>query len=187
MTRHPRLALVCNALGFQCVWFATVAGAGAGHGWAGPLAAALFAFLTVAFFGRARADLLLLAVAIPFGFLLDTLWVKLGLMRFAEPWPLAGWAPVWILALWVGFTMTVNHSLAGLADRLWLAVALGAAGGPLAYFAAERAFGAVELLAPTGVVILALGAAWAATVPMLLVLGQRLQPTPPAVGVAGVH
>lgn len=187
MSRHPRLALVCNALGFQCVWFATVAGAGAGHGWAGPLAAVVFAALTVAFFGRARADLLLLAFALPFGFLLDSLWVKTGLMRFVEPWPLLEWAPAWILALWVGFTMTVNHSLAGLADRLWLAIALGAVGGPLAYFAAERAFAAVEFLAPTWLVFSALGAAWAASVPLLLLLGQRLQRSRPADGVAGAN
>lgn len=168
------LARLANALGFQGVWFATVAGAGSGRPWLGPLAALLFAVLTLAASSERRSDLVLVALAIPFGFAMDSVWVRLGLMEFASPWPSTDWAPAWILALWVGFALTVNHSLSYVCERPALAAVLGAVAGPLAYVAAERAFGAVALTAPTAVVVGILGAAWALTVPLLGLAAQRV-------------
>lgn len=168
-----RWAQVANALGFQCVWFATVAGAGSGRPWAGPLAVAVFAALTLATSNARRSDLGLLAIALPFGFVLDSIWVRLGLLEFAHAWPAEDWAPMWILSLWAGFALTINHSLSAVCQRPALAVTLGAIGGPLAYFAAERGFGAVALTAPTSVVIGLIGAAWAVTVPLLAMAAMR--------------
>lgn len=175
-----RMALVANALGFQCVWFATVAGAGSGRPWTGPLAVAIFALLTLALSGQRRADASLLAIVLPFGFALDSVWVGLGLLEFAHSWPSPDWAPLWILSLWAGFALTINHSLAAICQRPALAVTLGAIGGPLAYLAAERGFGAVSLAAPTSVVIGAIGAAWAVTVPLLALAAARVAPHPAA-------
>ena len=180
---RQRLARVANALGFQVVWFATVAGAGSGRAWAGPVAVAVFALATLAFSSERRGDLALLAAALPFGFALDSVWVRLGLMEFASPWPSSDWAPLWILSLWAGFALTVNHSLSFVCERPALAIVLGAIGGPLAYVAAERAFGAVALAAPTPIVVGILGAAWALTVPLLGLAAARLArpagPVPP--------
>lgn len=173
-----RMALVANALGFQCVWFATVAGAGSGLVWTGPLAVTLFAMMTLALSRARRSDLCLLAVAVPFGFALDSVWVRLGLLEFAHAWPSPDWAPVWILSLWAGFALTINHSLAAVCQRPALAVTLGAIGGPLAYLAAERGFGAVAFAAPAATVVGVLGAAWAVTVPLLALAAVRFSRRP---------
>ena len=61
-----------NVVGFQAVWLASVAGAGAGLAWAGPVAALAFAAATLAWGGRARDDLRRLALARPLGLLLDS-------------------------------------------------------------------------------------------------------------------
>lgn len=175
---RPSLLAAGNVVGFQAVWLASVAGAGAGLAWAGPLAAALFAALMLRYGGKARADLRLLAVALPLGLLLDSLFAASGWLVYAEAWPWASLAPVWIWSLWVGFALTLNHSMAFLRERPLAAVALGAVGGPLAYWTAAGAFEAVSFGAPVAWVIGALAVGWAVVLPLLFHLDRRLATGP---------
>lgn len=164
---------VSNAVGFQFVWLAAVAGAGHGVWWAGPLALFLFAAWHLARSPCRRADLQLLSIAVALGWVLDSAWIQLGLVQFAAPLPWHGMAPLWILALWAGFALTLNHSLAPLGARPWLAALFGASGGPLAYWIAGSAWSAAtyaEGPAPW----LAIGLAWGVLTPALLALGQNL-------------
>lgn len=179
---HRSLLTAGNVVGFQAVWLASVAGAGAGLPWAGPLAAALFAALVLRFGGKARADLRLLAVAMPLGLALDSAFAASGWLVYAEAWPWASLAPVWIWSLWVGFTLTLNHSMAFLRERPLAAMVLGLVGGPLAYWTAAGAFDAVSFGAPVAWVIGALAVGWAAVLPLLFHLDQRL-----AAGLARDH
>jgi hypothetical protein len=167
---------VANALCFQLVWLASVGGAARGWWWAGPLAVVAFAAWQLPTSRWPRADLLLMFGAAVLGFLIDTLWVRLDLMRFTTPLPWSGLAPVWIVALWMGFALTLNHSLAGLKRHLWLAAALGVVGGPLAYGVAERAWHAVQFAQPSWIAYAALALAWGAVTPLLLVAARRLDP-----------
>ena len=171
---RPSLLAAGNVLGFQAVWLASVAGAGAGLPWAGPLAAALFTALTLRFGRRARADLRLLAVALPLGLALDSGFAASGWLVYAEAWPWASMAPVWIWSLWVGFALTLNHSMAFLRDRPLAAALLGAIGGPLAYWSAAGAFDAVSFGAPVAWVVGALAVGWATLLPLLFHLDRRL-------------
>ena len=63
---------------------------------------------------------------------------SMGLLAYASPGPVHGLAPAWILALWMGFALTFNHSLHYVMRRTWLAIALGAIAGPLSYWIASR-------------------------------------------------
>ncbi|HEX5693288.1 MAG TPA: DUF2878 domain-containing protein [Arenimonas sp.] len=163
-----------NVLGFQAVWLASVAGAGAGLAWAGPLAALVFAGAMLAWGGRARDDLRLLAVALPLGIALDSAFAASGWLVYAEAWPWTGVAPAWIASLWVGFALTLNHSMARLRQWPWAAAALGLVGGPLAYWTAAGAFDAVSFGAPVASVMVALALGWAAVLPLLFAVDDRL-------------
>lgn len=165
---------LANAVCFQLVWLAAVGGAARGWWWAGPLALMVFAAWQVPTSPWPRADLLLMLGAAVLGLLIDTLWVQLGLMRFTTPAPWAGLAPVWIVAMWMGFALTLNHSLAGLKRHLGLATMLGVVGGPLAYGVAERAWHAVQFAPPSWVVFVALALAWGLVTPLLLFAARRL-------------
>ena len=165
-----------NAISFQLVWIAAVGGAAQGWWWAGPLAVLLFAAWQIPASRTRRADLLLCLIAAAIGFALDSLWTMSGLMRFATPVPSPLFAPVWIVALWVGFALTLNHSLAALKSRLALAAALGAIGGPLAYAIAAHAWSAVDLGAAPGASLLALAFGWAVATPLLMHFAARLAP-----------
>jgi hypothetical protein len=167
-----------NALSFQLVWVAAVGGAAHGWWWAGPLAVVLFAAWQLPLSRSRRADAWLMLGATLGGFVIDSAWVQLDLMRFTARVPWSDWAPVWIAALWTGFALTLNHSLAGLKRHLWLAAALGVVGGPLAYGVAHSAWHAVEFLQPPWIVYAALAVAWGAVTPALLVAARKFGPTP---------
>ena len=173
-----------NMLAFQLVWLAAVGGAGRGWWWCGPLALLAFAAWQLPASRWPRADALLMGVAAIAGLAVDTLWVQLDLMRFAQPVPSVHVAPVWIVALWMGFALALNHSMAALKPHPWLAVALGVIGGPVAYAIAESAWGAVVLAVPSWKPLLALALAWGVLTPALLALATRLQAGAPRAAVA---
>lgn len=162
---------LANAVGFQAVWFASVAGAGHGLGWAGPAAALAFAIPVLAWGGQRRADLRLLAWALPLGFAVDSVFAATGLLAYDVPWPSAQAAPAWIVAMWAGFALTLNHSMAWMRDRPWLAAGFGLVGGPLAYIGAARLFDAVVIAGTPALVGLAV--AWALVMPLLYAIARR--------------
>lgn len=169
------LAWLPNAICFQLVWIASVGGGAHGWWWAGPVALAAFALWQLAASRQPRADVLLIVFAAVLGFGIDTLWVQADLMRFSAPVPFPQAAPVWIVALWMGFALTLNHSLAALKSHLAWATALGVVGGPVAYAIAAHAWHAVELREPAWLAYAALALAWGVLTPLLLQVARRLE------------
>ncbi len=166
------LAWLPNALGFQLVWCAAVGGAANGWWWAGPLALAVFATVQLAVSRWRSADLRLMLFAAPLGVAVDTLWIQLGWMVFDSPVPIAAIAPLWIVAMWMGFALTLNHSLSALQSHTGIAIAFGVLGGPLAYWIAGNVWGAVEIV-PSWLPYAGLAVAWGVITPLLLQLAQR--------------
>lgn len=160
------------------VWLAAVGGAAQGYWWIGPLALVAFAAWQLPTSSQPRADTILMLGTALLGFAIDSFWVQSGLMRFTTPLPWATAAPVWIVALWMGFALTLNHSLASLKRHLAWAAALGVIGGPLAYAAAAGAWNAVELSEPTWMAYSALALAWGLVTPVLLIAAHRLEVAP---------
>lgn len=153
-----------NLIGYQAVWFCAVIGAGHGLAWPGVAAALLFIVAQLAVSATARADLRLAGAALLCGVALDGTLSALGWARYAAgAWP----APFWILALWAAFALTLNHSLAYLRSRPWLACVFGAVGGPLAYWGAARGWQPVQFEPPAWRAIVALAAGWALALPAL--------------------
>lgn len=154
----PRTLL--NLVGFQVVWLSCVIGAGNGDWRPGALAAAVFALLVLAFGGSLQRDLRTVAVALPIGFVMDSVLVKSEWLRFASPFPWADWAPLWIMALWLAFALTLNHSLRAVYRNRLYSFLFGLLGGPLAYGIAAARFEAMTIehkLVPS---LLLIGAVW---------------------------
>jgi hypothetical protein len=113
-------------------------------------------------------------VAVLIGLILDTTWVRLGWLKFAAGWALSERAPLWILLLWAGLALTLNHSLAWLQSRLLLAAVLAGISSPLSYLAAER-LGAVTIVSESGLWFVGLCLSWALALPLLLWLANHLK------------
>lgn len=134
-----------NILGFQAVWLLCVYGAGSGRWLPGLFAALLFAALTLLLSRDRRRDLRSLAIALPIGFAMDSLLAQSPYLNFASPYPWVDWAPAWIMALWLGFALTLNHSLNSIYRKALPTFLFGLLGGPLAYGIASMRFGAMTV------------------------------------------
>ena len=163
-----------NIAFYQVTWLAAIAGAARGWWWAGPAMLAAFALWQLAVSRQRVADVELMFCAAVVGFAVDTACVRGGMLVYAAPVPSPDFAPVWIVALWMSFALTLNHSLAWLKRRLLLAAWLGAIGAPLAYWAAARGWSAVSFAAPPATALGALAIAWAILAPALCVLARHL-------------
>jgi hypothetical protein len=171
-----------NFVGYQLVWFAVVATAGGTRPWLGLAAAAAFITLQMALSDRRALDLRLLALALLLGLTIDGTLSELGWIRYAGPSPAVppGGAPLWILALWTSFSLTLTRSLAWLSTHpVWAAV-FGAIGGPIAYWSAARGFHAVRFAPPSYRAIAALAVGWSAGMTVLFYVVRRFPRSAPA-------
>jgi hypothetical protein len=169
------MSLWANILGYQVVWFVAVCGAGRGLAWPGVTAAGIFAAWQLALSADRALDGRLILLALALGALLDGTLAAAGLLHYAAPAPALppGGAPVWILALWLAFALTLNRSLRWFQGKALLSALFGALGGPLAYAGAARLAGAVTFAAPVWRDEVALGAGWGAAFALLSSMGLR--------------
>lgn len=166
--------LLLNVIGFQAVWWACVIGAGKGWAWAGPMVAAFYAATHLHFSPTRRRDLRLVASALLLGLVLDGALGASGLLTYATAGESPLIPPLWILALWAGFALTLTHSMAILAPRPWAAALFGALGGPLAYASAASIAGAIRFDQGMAAGLLAVGAGWGVAIPLLYFIDKHL-------------
>jgi hypothetical protein len=158
--------VILNFVVFQLVWFVSLKGAAIGHPWLGVIAVAVFLLLEMFLGGRPWLEARVAGAAALCGLVFDTIFVRLDLLRYASPEPFVWLAPIWILAMWVNFGLTLNSSMRWLHGKPALAAALGAVGGPLAYLAGVR-IGAATLNAPVPIVYGAIALVWGIATPFL--------------------
>lgn len=163
--------VVINALLFQALWFACVVGGANLLMWPAIIAGAVMAIWQLHPKRRHHNDISVVLAALILGLLVDSSWTIFGLMEFAGPRPMQPLAPGWILIMWMGFALTVNHSMAWLANHPVLPGLMGLIGGPLAYFAGLR-LGAVQYLIDPWHLSAILGIVWAIALTILVKIGQ---------------
>jgi hypothetical protein len=166
---------IVNGVFFQIVWTACVWGGGSGRWWLGPLLVTVFALWQIPRSLRPRGELWLVLSAIAIGIVVDSAFMRAGLLSYPAPGPWQGLAPIWILALWAGFALTLNHSLAWIKGRPVVAALLGGIAGPFSYWVGSSAWKAVDFVAPTPVVLAVLGISWGLVTPGLVALAARFQ------------
>lgn len=164
------MTVAANFVLFQAAWFTSVIGAANDRAWLGLVAIAAAATWHLARAERPARELALLAIAALLGIVFETLLVQTGLTRYGSN-EIPGLAPLWMMAMWVLFATTLNVTLRGLQQRTWLAVLLGAVGGPLAYFGGER-LGALHF-GSRGLALIVIALGWALLTPLLLRVAAR--------------
>jgi hypothetical protein len=156
-----------NAVLFQLAWLGFVGGAVIGYPILGMLPLAAMA-LASWHLGGWRADLSCVLLAAGAGLLLERFWMEMGTFEYAGTSALG--VPWWIIGLWAGVALTVNHSLAWLRPRPWLGAVLAAAAAPLSYGAGAQ-LGAVSI----GNGLEWVSAAWAAAFFVLFTFARTQQ------------
>jgi hypothetical protein len=182
LLQSRRARIVLNLLVFEAAWFACVIGAAQGRPGIGVAAVAAAVALHLGLSRMRSRDALLIGAALLIGLAWDSLLARAGLVDYASPGPLPGWAPPWILALWALFATVLREPLQWLHGHLWLATLLGAIGGPLSYAGAAR-LGAAQI--PHFVqAMLALAVGWGLITPLLVALARRCAARNTALGAA---
>lgn len=167
--------IVFNAIGYQVVWFAAVYGASNGVIWPAMLSSAAFVLWQWRQSPFKQADIKLMLCALLIGTMFDGGARLLHLIDYQADHhtPLAPW---WILAIWVSFAITINHSLRIFKRHFWAALLFGAMGGSLAYIGASAKFSVLDfpLGQTNGYAYLIIG--WACLLPLLCWLANQFTP-----------
>ena len=161
-----------NYVLFQIGWFSCVVGAANGRPALGFMVAIIISAIHLMLANKRRNEAILLLFCALTGTVFDSLLLATGWIAYPSGEWLPGLAPYWIVAMWILFGTTLNLSMGWMRGRPWLAILMGAAGGPLSYLAGAR-LGAMELLEPV-YALTALGVAWGIIMPMLAAAAVRL-------------
>lgn len=164
--------MILNFVLFQLGWLASVLGAARGMPWLGVVVVATIVTVHLLRRGTPREPWLVGASALAGG-VIDSSLASTGVVVYASPVPWPGLAPIWIVAMWANFAITIRHAMAWLAPMPWLAAGLGAVFGPLAYWGA---FGLGAASFPSSsTAMAALAVVWGASLPILFELSRRLR------------
>jgi hypothetical protein len=166
MRLHPKGRVWVNLIGNQVVWLCAVAGAARGLQWPAVVAAAFYVVSQLVVAAEPWRELRLLAIALLCAWMVDGTAAASGTVHYAAAlWGSA--PPLWILALWAAFAMTLTVSM-GFLTRHWaLPVVFGLLLAPLAYLSAARAFKAVWFAEPVWHGVVVLGVGWAVALSVL--------------------
>ncbi len=162
-----------NLFFFKAVWAASLAGVVFGYEWSGLVMLTFFVAWHARKSPTARADFLLAAIAMSIGLVLDTLYIRAGLIVYEGSSLWHSFAPLWILGLWVNFALTMNGCLGWLQQRRMLAGVLSAICGPASYYGGI-ALGTARVTGDPAILFTAIGLAWAVAVPLLLTMSAHL-------------
>ena len=168
------MQIIGNLVMFKVVWAISLAGVVFGYAWLGLAALTVFATWHISVADTPKADFLVAAVAVCIGLALDTLYIRSGLIAYQGEMFWSGAAPLWILALWANFALTLNGCLGWLRERRMMAALLAFVCGPLSYYFGIR-LGTATVKGEEMILFGAIGLAWSVTVPLLLWLSLRFE------------
>ena len=129
---------IVNLIGFQIGWWSCVLGAKNGLWFLGPIVMAIF--LIIHYFFHPKDPVIEFKLIIIFslvGTLADSILAFTNVLQYHGGY-LTYFAPLWITAMWAGFTATINYSMGWLKDKLFLQIISGLVFGPLAYITGQK-------------------------------------------------
>lgn len=168
----PIWFLIFNAVLFQVIWFVAVL---FGDSW---FLLFLIPILVMHFFSLHyishlplvwKNEIFLLLICLGIGFFVESLKLLLGVWS-----PLIDdiFPPLWLLAIWLGFGMSLHGSLGFLQSSFRLSLLLGLLVAPASYFAGARLSPSYELASPYSLVIIS--GLWAFVMPLLAYTAKQL-------------
>jgi hypothetical protein len=164
-------AMLINLSLFKAGWLAAVFSAAASLPSVGTAVIGIAALVHVVLSAKPQNELRLLALAAAIGFVWESSLVASGLVSYGTGTLIPGLAPYWIVAMWVLFATTLNIGMRWLRKSMAVAVLFGAVGGPLSFFAGEKAGAVVFSDSVTALVVIGLG--WAVFLPLLVRYAAR--------------
>jgi Protein of unknown function (DUF2878) len=166
------MRIAINVAVFYVAWFAAVLAAARGWALEATLASIAVVVIHLMLESNRRRELAVIAMAGLAGIIVETTMVQSGLAVYAAEGPVPGFAPAWLVGMWMAFGTMFNVSLNWMKSRLWLAVLFAAIGGPVSYYAGMK-MGGMTIAEPLWTSLGLLAVMWAIAFPLLLVYARR--------------
>ena len=169
------LIWIFNVIGYKLGWFACAYGAVFGYYYEGAIVMGVLVVIHFWTQGWPKAEIQFTLLAVVIGTLMDTSYNVLNVVDYGGTYPgLEFLAPLWITAIWAGFSATLDYSLGFLAKKPWLTAGLAAFFGPFSYWGGAQ-MGAISFENGVWPAMVVIGIEWAIMLPLLYVLLNKLK------------
>lgn len=152
--------LIFNFLGLQITWAACAYGATHSMPMLGVIVGLIYIALHMLLTKTRNQDLLILLAVSAIGISIDHTNSYLGLISFIDNDTTFPMIPLWLVTLWMVFSLMLPHSLNWLGKNTMLAFFLGGLGGASSYWLGHK-LGAISLSEPLLLSIVILFIEWA--------------------------
>ena len=156
-----------DLVGFKICWVLCAFCSVWGNPYLGPLATSIFILGHLFMVQFNSRDIKIILAAILLGFIFDTLFLYFEFIGYQGS---TLYAPLWIIAMWAGFSITLIYTLEKLHNNYLFGALLGLIGGPLSYQAGVG-IGSITIANNMAYIVLAI--AWAIAIPLLLLLIKK--------------
>jgi len=144
MLSSKTVFLIFNFLGLQTTWAACAYGATNSMPNLGVIVGLAYIVLHMLLTKTRNQDLLILLAVGTIGISIDHINSYLGLMSFTDNNTTHSMIPIWLMILWIVFSLMLPHSLNWLGKSTMLAFFLGGFGGASSYWLGHK-LGAINL------------------------------------------
>ena len=156
---------IYDLIGFKICWILCAFCTQWDQPYLGPIITLLFILIHLIVVNFALIDLKIITLSIICGLIIDSTFSIFGLIGY-QGGILANYnlAPLWILSMWGGFSLTMLYTLDSIRHKYFLSGLLGFIGGPLSYSAGVN-IGSLTINKP--ITYLLLSICWGLIIPFL--------------------
>ena len=171
---NSKVKTIINIIGFYIGWWTCVLGTANDLPYLGPVVMILFLIVHYFLFVSDIREIYLVLIIGTIGTITDSLLFLSGSFIYAGAYSNEILiAPMWITAMWMGFSATVNHSMSWLKDKWLIMVICGIVFGPAAFFTGEK-FGAIEFHLSALLSVLVIAIVYGILMPAIYFLNRHL-------------
>lgn len=166
------MRIAINVAVFYVAWFVAVWAAAKNWPVEATLASLAVVLVHMLISENRRHDWAVIVLAALAGFVVETIMVRSGLAVYQAAGPVDGFAPAWLVTMWMAFATMFNVSLNWMKSHLWLAVPFAAIGGPACYYFGVK-MGAMTMAEPLWTTLALIGVMWAIAFPLMLIYARQ--------------
>ena len=173
------LFYIFNIFGFKICWWACVLGAVNNQKFLGPCLVLIYLLIHICLIPEKsrKSEIYLLGIAAGLGTLVDSLLLNLNILSYEGMYTQINYiAPLWITAMWVGFTATLNHAFKNIMEKYFTQIILGVIAGPIAY-ATGNNLGAIKFNAAYSEIytLVIIAIVWGISFPLLCWTSNKIR------------
>lgn len=165
------ILFIYNILGFKACWWGCVLGAIYGQKYLGPILVLFYLSIHLYIIPKEfrKSEIYLLLIAGFLGTIVDSMLLNFNILSYAGLYKNINYiAPLWITAMWLGFTATLNHAFKNIMNKYSIQIILGLIFGPMAYITGNN-LGAIQfnIVYNQNIILFIIGIVWGISFPLL--------------------